>query len=159
MAKGGPRMARRTVGKSKLTPQLRQRLEELACEARSLVYGETGCPEWGTRFAEIEDDAKEVGHELIRLLMEQASDAQAQRMPQAALTTTTQEQAVLIGTEDRTIESESGGVNWKEPKAYLLKSRKAFFPSEPSAGSERGRGSVSGGDAQDGASGDEAAVV
>ena len=131
-------MAKRTVGKSKLTPELRRRLAEVAREARVLVYGEVGCPEWGTRFTEIEDDAKEVGHEFIRLLMEQASDAQTQQMPDAALTSAAGEQAMLIGTEDRTIESESGGVNWKEPKAYLPKSRKAFFPSEPGIGSGGG---------------------
>jgi len=152
-------MAKRTVGKSKLTPEMRRRLVEAAREARGLVYGEPGCPEWGTTFAEIEHDAKEVGHEFIRLLMEQAAEAQTQRVPQAALRSDSGEQAMLIGTEDRTIESESGGVSWKEPKAYLPQSRKAFFPSEPSLGSERGRGSVSGGDAQDRASRDQAELV
>jgi hypothetical protein len=152
-------MAKRTVGKSKLTPPLRQRLADLAQEARGLVYGEAGCPEWGTRFAEIEDDAKEVGHEFIRLVMEQTADAQATRLPDAAFETAAGERALLIGTEDRTIESESGGVHWKEPKAYLPKSRKAFFPSEPSARSERGRRPLPSGDAQDGASRDQAAVV
>ena len=131
-------MAKRTVGKSKLTPELRQRLAEVAGEARRLVYGEAGCPEWGTRFVEIEDDAKEVGHEFIRLLMEQAADSQTHHMPDAALTAAAGEPATLIGTEDRTIESESGGVHWKEPKAYLAKSRKAFFPSEPSPGTGSG---------------------
>ena len=156
---GGPRMAKRSTGKSKLTPQLRQRLADLAREARGLVYGEPACPEWGTSFAELEDDAKEVGHEFIRLIMEQSADAQATRMPQAALTSDLGEQALLTGTEDRTIESESGGVQWNEPKAYLPQSRKAFFPSEPSLGPARGRGPVAGGDAQDRASGNEAAVV
>lgn len=152
-------MAKRTVGKSKLTPEVRRRLVEAAREARGLVYGAPGCPEWGTTFAEIEDDAKEVGHEFIRLLMEQAAEAQTQRMPQAALCPDSGEPAMLIGSEERTIASESGAVSWKEPKAYLAKSRKAFFPSEPSVGSERGRGAVSGGDAQERASRDEAAVV
>ncbi|MBI3464885.1 MAG: hypothetical protein HY000_17790 [Planctomycetes bacterium] len=152
-------MAKRTVGKSKLTPEMRRRLGEAAREARGLVYGEAGCPEWGTTFAEIEHDAKEVGHEFIRLLMEQAAEAQTQQVPPAALRTDAGEQAMLIGTEGRTIESESGGVSWNEPKAYLPQSRKAFFPSEPSIGSERGRGSVSGSDTQDGASRDQADVV
>lgn len=160
-------MAKRTAGKSKLTPEVRRRLVEAAREARGLVYGAPGCPEWGTPFAEIEDDAKEVGHEFIRLLMEQAAEAQTQRIPQAALRSDSGEQAMLIGSEERTIASESGAVSWEEPKAYLAKSRKAFFPSEPSVGSERGRGPVSGaerrcrrrGDAQERASRDEAAVV
>lgn len=121
-----------------MTPELRRRLAEVASEARALVYGAAGCPEWGTRFAEIEDDAKEVGHEFMRLLMEQAADAQTRHMPDAALTAAAGEPAMLIGTEDRAIESESGGVHWKEPKAYLAKSRKAFFPSEPSPGTGGG---------------------
>src|SRR5437016_3879723 len=63
--KGSARMPKRTIGKSKLSPEMRQRLAEVAAEARRLVYGEKGCPEWGTSFAEIESDAREVGHEFI----------------------------------------------------------------------------------------------
>src|SRR3972149_9647316 len=125
-------MAKRTVGKSKLTPEMRRRLGEVAREARGLVYGEPGCPEWGTTFAEIEDDAKEVGHEFIRLLMEQAAEAQTQRVPQAALRTDAGGQAMLLGTGGRTIESEAGGGGWEEPKAYLPASREACFASEAS---------------------------
>lgn len=62
-------MVERSIGKAKLTPEVRQRLADMAAEARQLVYGEAGCPEWGTLFAEIEDDAREVGFEFIRLLM------------------------------------------------------------------------------------------
>jgi len=51
-------MVTRTLGQTKLTPQVRERLAELASEARQLLYGETGCPEWETLFAEIEDDAR-----------------------------------------------------------------------------------------------------
>jgi len=42
----------------------------------------------------------------------------------------------LIGSEERTIETESGEVSWNEPKAYLPKSRKAFFPSVEGPGAE-----------------------
>ena len=122
-------MVTRTLGKRKLTPQVRQRLDEIAAEARRLMYGEAGCPEWGTLFAEIEDDAQEVGHELIRLLMQQTAEGQAQTLPDEALTIDTGEAARSIGVETRTIETESGEVSWDEPKAYLPKSRKAFFPS------------------------------
>ena len=81
-------MVERTMGKRKLTPQVQQRLAEIAAEARLLMYGEVGCPEWGTLFAEIEDDAKEVGHELIRVLMQQTARGQAQTLPGEVLTPT-----------------------------------------------------------------------
>lgn len=122
-------MVERTTGRSKLTPEVRQRLAEMAAEARGLVYGEAGCPKWGTLFAEMEEDANEVGRELIRLLMQQAAEGQAETLPAAALSTDSGELAQSIGTEERTIETESGEVSWNEPKAYLPKSRKAFFPS------------------------------
>ena len=127
-------MVERSMGERKLTPQVRQRLAEMAEEARRLVYGEAGCPRWGTLFAEIEDDAKEVGHEFIRLLMQQTAQEQSETLPNEALATASGEGAQSIGTEERTIETESGVVSWDEPKAYLPKSRKAFFPSVEGSG-------------------------
>jgi hypothetical protein len=127
-------MVKRSIGKSKMTPEVRQRLAEMAAEARLLVYGAGGCPEWETLFAEIEDDAKEVGYEFIRLLMQQTADDHAETMPPTALTTQSGEVAQSVGTEERVIETESGNVTWKEPKAYLPKSRKDFFPSVEGAG-------------------------
>ena len=130
-------MATRMVGKTKLTPEVRQRLVEVAREARELVYGSAGCPEWGTTFAEIESDAREVGFELMRLLTEQTNTQQAQQVPDGALQAASGEVATPIGWEDRTLETESGAVSWKEPAAYLPKSRKAFFPSVEGAGAGR----------------------
>ena len=127
-------MAIRTVGKTKLTAEVRQRLAEAAEEARLLVYGSEGCPEWGTSFAEIEADACEVGPEFMRLLMAQAN---TQQVPEGALQTAAGEVATPIGTETRTLETPAGDVSWKEPKADLPQSRKAFFPSVPGAGAER----------------------
>lgn len=129
-------MATRTVGQTKLTPEVRQRLAAVAAEARLLVYGAKGCPEWGTTFAEIEADAREVGHEFMRLLMAQANTRQAQEVPDRALQTDAGEVATPIGSEDRTLQTEAGDVSWKEPKAYLPKSRKAFFPSVAGSGAE-----------------------
>ena len=131
-------MVERTMGERKLTPQVRQRLAEMADEARHLLYGEAGCPSWGTLFAEIEDDAKEVGHEFIRLLMQQAAEGQAETLPDEALITDIGEVAQSVGAEERTIETESGEVSWDEPKAYLPKSRKAFFPSVEGPGTGGG---------------------
>jgi hypothetical protein len=129
-------MAKRTDGKTRLNPAVQQRLCELADELRGLIYGEQGFPNWGTPFAEIESDAKEVGHEFIRLLMEQTSDEQSRVVPNTALQSASGELAQLIGREERTLETESGRVQWQEPKAYLPKSRKDFFPSKPCVGPE-----------------------
>lgn len=88
MFKRMPRIAKRTDGKSKLTPELRLRLAELAAESRKsiYIYGEQRFPEWGISFAEIEADANELGHEYIRLLMEQTSEDQSRNIPAASLT-------------------------------------------------------------------------
>jgi hypothetical protein len=131
-------MVERSTGRTKLTPQVRQRLAEMVAEARSLVYGEAGCPVWGTLFAEIEDDAREVGHEFIRLLMQQAADGQAENLPPEALVTDSGEAGQPISPRERTIETESGEVNWDEPVAWLPKSRKAFFPSVEGPGTAGG---------------------
>ena len=130
-------MARRRSGVSKSTPEVRARLASMAAETRQLIYGEAGCPEWGTSFAAIEEDSGEVGHEFIRLLMEQSADEQVGAMPAEALIADSGEEAQPAGTRKRTIETESGFVEWQEPKAYLPKSRKAFFPSGQSAGDGR----------------------
>ena len=127
-------MVERSIGRAKLTPEVRQRLADMAAEVRQLVYGEAGCPEWGTLFAEIEDDAREVGLEFIRLLMQQATQEQAETLQTEALNTGSGEVAQSIGSEERTIETESGEVKWDEPKAYLPKSRKAFFPQSKALG-------------------------
>lgn len=122
-------MGKRKEANSKLTPEMRARLEATAAELRRLVYGEAGHPGWGTAFAEIEADAKEVGHELIRLLMQQTAGEQAQGLPDEALLSDSGERAQRVGQQERTLITESGEVSWREPKAYLPKSRKDFFPS------------------------------
>jgi hypothetical protein len=120
-----------------LTPEVRQQLASMAAEARQLIYGKAGCPEWGTTFSAIEEDAGEVGHEIIRLIIEQSADTQVATMPAAALATEWGEVGRPAGTAERAVETESGVVKWQEPKAYLPKSRKEFFPSGESAGDGR----------------------
>lgn len=131
-------MAIRTEGKQKLTGEMRAKLAELAMELRALAYGEAGCPEWGTSFAEIECDAKELGHEVMRQMMEQVNAAQSESCPDAAWVAPTGESVLRGPSEPRTLLTESGPVTWNEPKAYLPKSRKAFFPSESGLGPEGG---------------------
>ena len=99
-----------------------------------MMYGQKGFPEWGTSFAEIECDSKEVGHEVIRLLMEQTVADQATEVPPAAARPKTGEPAQRVGTQERQLETESGPISWSEPKASLPQSRKAFFPSGHGSG-------------------------
>ena len=58
-------------------------------------------------------------------MMEQAN---LQQVSDQALQTKSGEVAMPIGSEERTLEAEAGGVSRKEPKTYLPKSRKAFHP-------------------------------
>ena len=123
------------MGKSrrKLDPQVQQRLGEVAAELRHVIYGEQGCPEWGTKFVQIEEDGMAVGLELARLLMEQSVSEQAGQMPEEDLDCG-DETARPAGTDWADLQTQAGNVEWDEPAAYLNKARRAFFPSAEGAG-------------------------
>lgn len=120
------RQGKRT--RRKVDPQVQERLREMAGELRQLMYGQIGCPEWGTLFREIEADGMSVGLELARLLMEQATAEQAGHMPEEAMQVL--EDLVQPAGSDRTVlETPAGDVAWEQPCGHLKKGRKAFFPS------------------------------
>lgn len=115
---------------------IQNRLAELAEELRGMMYGEAGCPEWGTKFAEIEAEDMAIGRELSRLLMEQSVESQAEQMPDEALQFP--DDAVQpAGTDKRLIETEAGVVEWDEPLGYLKKARRSFSPSVEGDGDRR----------------------
>jgi hypothetical protein len=119
--------------KKKLDPEVQEWLRKVAAEGRSLLYGESAYPEWGTKFAEIERDGMSVGLELARLLMEQSVAEQAGHMPAGAGEVPADE-ATPAGAEETRLETEAGEVDWKQPRRYLKRARKNFFPSTPSSG-------------------------
>lgn len=123
--------------KAKVSPEVQQRLEEVAAELRGLLYGAAGCPEWGTKFLEIEAEGMSIGLELARLVMEQSVSEQAKLVPQASLSVS-EDLVMVTGTETTPLETEAGTVRWNQPRGYLKKGRKAFFP--PAAGSGAGGG-------------------
>lgn len=123
--------------KRSLSPEVQQRLRDVAGELRGLLYGAAACPEWGTKFREIEADGMSVGLELARLVMEQSVAEQAQQMPAAALAAPG-DIVTPSGTETTPVLTEAGAVEWNQPRGYLKKGRKAFFPSAPGAGSDGG---------------------
>lgn len=119
--------------REKLSERVKQRIAACQAEVREMLYGEAGCPVWGTRFAEIERTAMSVGEELSRQFMALAAEAQKREMPEEALASGG-EQALPMGTETRSLVTEAGPIEYETPKAYLPQSRRAFFPSGDSAG-------------------------
>jgi len=116
------------VQRREVAPEVQQRLRGVASELRQMLYGEQGCPEWGTLFQKIEDDGMGVGLELARLLMEQATAEQAVRMPEEAMQVP-DDVVEPAGTEQASLETSAGEIEWEEPCGYLKKGRKSFSPS------------------------------
>ena len=82
----------------KIDAAVQERLGEGAAELRHIIYGEQGFPEWGTTFAQIEDEGMAVGLGLARLLMEQPAGEQATHMPEGDLDCG-EETAQPVGTD------------------------------------------------------------
>lgn len=120
----------------KIDPAVQARLAEVAEELRGLLYGEAACPEWGTKFAEIEAEDMAIGRELSRLLMEQSVQTQAEQMPGEALQFP-DETVQKAGVGKRPLETEAGVVEWDEPLGYLKKARRSFSPSVEGTGDRR----------------------
>lgn len=116
-----------------LSERVKQRIAACQAEVREILYGEAGCPPWGTKFAEIERVAMSVGEELSRKFMSQAAAEQAHEMPPEALVCDG-EQVQLVGKQPRSLVTEAGVVEYETPKGYLPKARRAFFPSGEGAG-------------------------
>ena len=58
-------------------PEIASKLADVARRLRGHIYGEQACPEWGTRFTQLEDQGMQVGLELARLFMQQSDQHQA----------------------------------------------------------------------------------
>ena len=117
----------------KVDPTVQERLGGMAAELRHIIYGEQGCPEWGTKFVQIEEDGMAVGLELARLLMEQSVSEQAGQMPEEGLDC--EEETARPADSDRAeLQTQAGDLQWDEPAAYLNRARRAFFSSTQSAG-------------------------
>lgn len=116
-----------------LSERVKERIAACQAEVREILYGEAGCPVWGTSFAQIERTAMSVGEELSRQFMALAADAQRREMPEGALVCEG-EQALPAGSDTRKLITEAGTIEYQTSKAYLPKSRRAFFPSGDGTG-------------------------
>ena len=106
---------------------MQARLVEMAGQIREALYGPDGCPEWGTKFREIEQQGMSVGLELARLVMEQSVQVQSERVPDAALVVAG-DKVQAAGRETTPLETEAGPIAWDQPRTRMKSGRKAFFP-------------------------------
>ncbi len=116
------------VQRVELSERVKQLISECEANVREIMYGEAGCPAWGTSFAEIESIGMSVGEELSRRFMALAAEVQGREMPAEALVCEG-ERADPAGMERRSLVTEAGPIEYETPRAYLPKSRRAFFPS------------------------------
>ena len=119
--------------REELSERVKERIAVCQAEVRALLYGEAGCPVWGTKFAVIERTAMSVGEELSRQMMALVTEAQSREMPREVLAVAG-EQALPVGTITRSLTTEAGRIEYQTPKAYLPQSRRAFFPSGDGTG-------------------------
>ncbi|MDA1015422.1 MAG: hypothetical protein O3A00_13345 [Planctomycetota bacterium] len=119
-----------TRSKNGISPEVARKLAAVAEEIREIVYGDEAFPEWGTRFAQIEDQGMDIGLELGRLFMEQSVLEQAKHTPDDAL----QNDGETASLDEKhplpsKLETPAGEVQWNQPKTRLAKARRDFFPS------------------------------
>jgi hypothetical protein len=114
---------------------LQNLLGGLAKDLNRRVYGEGGIP-WGTKFADIEELAVQIGREISREMIEQGVGRQAvDVLPEAESCSECGDSVKPTdANEPRGVQTRVGTANWNEPKRYCPKCRAAFFPSVPSAG-------------------------
>jgi len=98
------------------------------------AYGPDGLP-WGTRFAEAEELAVQVGDLLTREILQSAFRDQAARprpddlsaCPSCAGPLQPRPDGRTV--ESRVLQSRRGDIAWDEPACYCPRCRRAFFPS------------------------------
>lgn len=118
-----------------MTPELRRRL--VACvRAYEAERGEKKSVD-DLRFAELEDEACELGDAVAAALMEEALAEQAasrSRRAAAPCPHCGRPAPPEEEPEPRRVQTRRGEVRWREPKHYCRSCRQAFFPSVPRAG-------------------------
>jgi hypothetical protein len=106
---------------------------------KSLVekaYGPHGMP-WGTKFADLEQTAVDLGQAISRQMIDQALQRQAADEPSmgadakicAVCGAGFEEPEGGADTEARIVLTRVGDAQWLEPKRYCDRCRKSFFPS------------------------------
>jgi hypothetical protein len=101
------------------------------------LYGPHG-PAWGTRFADLEELAVQIGHAVAEQLLQQSVQRQAAEPVPAAdeVCPTCERPGDGQSPQPRTVTTRAGDVHWDEPARCCHRCRRSFFPSiqTPGAG-------------------------
>jgi hypothetical protein len=99
------------------------------------LYGPQG-PPWGTSFASIEELAVLISQQLGAELLGQALRRQAEQPPPTPLQSCPACSGPLAErpAEPRSVRTDTGTADWKEPARYCTRCRRAFFPSKQEPG-------------------------
>ena len=115
--------------------ELENLLQGVAKQLIHRVYGPDGMP-WGTKFADLEELAVQLGQAISENMIDQALVRQAAAAPAEADSCGTCGAPLESagGTEPRAVATQVGTARWEEPKRYCPRCRAAFFPPVPGAG-------------------------
>jgi hypothetical protein len=108
----------------------REKLDRMAGDLVQAMWGPDGMP-WGTKFAQLEDDAFELGQAIARRLVQRTVGTQATAQLPEKLQCCPKCGGQLGEADDepRVLATRSGEVAWCEPQRTCPKCRRAFFPS------------------------------
>jgi len=122
-----------------ISPQLQAQIEALAKELNKELYGPKGCPPWGTKFVEMEEQTGEVGDALACAMLSQSLRQQAEQDGHpAGRCGGCGEPIPLEEIAGRLLQAKRGEAVWQESYGRCQRCRKAFFPALPSLGNRPG---------------------
>ena len=112
-----------------ISSELHERIKRVATDLRQELWPEKACPQWGTKFTQIEDECCEVGDVLARELMGQGLDEQAEVNQRHKECGVCGRDGVEDELEPKIVTTRRGDVSWRERKYYCKRCRKTLFPS------------------------------
>ena len=120
----------RTSDPAPVPPELRSLLKQVAGDLVDRLYGPNG-PDWGTRFAQIEAVAIQLGQLVSAQMVTEAVARQADSAvpPSLDACPTCSGPIQAKPPEPRIVTTPAGDAEWSEPQRFCDRCRKAFFPS------------------------------
>lgn len=111
----------------RLSAEQRDRLQELAREAKEIVGGCLHADGRAMTFSELEDECIEAGDLLTAAMLQQrATDRQLPELSQCCPTCSGKGDA--SPEEPRVLQTDRGEVTWMDPVYYCRHCRRSFFP-------------------------------